>query len=47
VEGDRKTHVAPPCRDNNGKDTQKTTSVREQVGKKRRKIFALLPFLLL
>jgi hypothetical protein len=37
MEGDGKAHVAPPCRDNNVKGTQKTTSVREQVGGKGRK----------
>jgi hypothetical protein len=34
MEGDGKTRAAPPYRDNNGKGTKKTTSVREQVGKK-------------
>jgi hypothetical protein len=33
---DGKTRAAPPCRDNIGKGTQKTTSVREQVAKKKK-----------
>jgi hypothetical protein len=35
MEGDGKTRAAPPCRDNNKRCTQKTTSVREQVEKEK------------
>jgi hypothetical protein len=35
MEGDGKTRAAPPCRDNIGKGTQKTTTVRKQGDRKR------------